>query len=127
MTLLNIHESKRFKKGAFRFWGCLPVYQAEAATNAVACMDQVRKRTVEVHQAGLHVVFEAIQELCAATPFRFADNKVHNIDSISQNAVWHFLWETSLLMTSMLPRKASHAECVERRTISWPTLTRFGF
>ena len=40
-------------------------------------MDQVRKRTVEVHQAGLHVVFEAIQELCAATPFRFADNKVH--------------------------------------------------
>ena len=81
VTLLNIHESKRFKKGAFRFWGCLPVYQAEAATNAGASMDQVRKRTVEVHQAGLHVVFEAIQELCAATPFRFADNKVHIAES----------------------------------------------
>jgi hypothetical protein len=36
VTLLNIHESKRFKKGAFKFWGCLPVYQAGAATNAGA-------------------------------------------------------------------------------------------
>ena len=77
MTLLNIHESKRFKKGAFRFWGCLPVYQAEAAANAGASIDQVRKRIVEVHQAGMHVVLEAIKELCAPASYRFADGEVH--------------------------------------------------
>jgi hypothetical protein len=30
-TLLNIFESMRFKKGSFRFWGCLPNYSAPAA------------------------------------------------------------------------------------------------
>ena len=39
MTLLNIHESKRW---AFRFWVCLPVYQPEAATNAGATTSQVQ-------------------------------------------------------------------------------------
>ncbi len=38
VTLLNIHASQRFKKGAFRFLGCLPVYKAEAATNAGATL-----------------------------------------------------------------------------------------
>ena len=77
MTLLNIDESKRFKKGAFRFWGCLPVYQAEAATNAGATIDQVRKRIAEVHQAGLHVVLEAIKEIGSPAPYRFANGEVH--------------------------------------------------
>ena len=31
VTLLNIHESARFKTGAFRFWGCLPVPESSAA------------------------------------------------------------------------------------------------
>ena len=30
-TLVNIHESARFKTGAFRFWGCLPVPESSAA------------------------------------------------------------------------------------------------
>jgi cobalamin synthase len=30
-TLHNIHESARFKTGAFRFWGCLPVPESSAA------------------------------------------------------------------------------------------------
>jgi hypothetical protein len=29
-TLHNIHESARFKTGAFRFWGCLPVPESSA-------------------------------------------------------------------------------------------------
>ena len=31
VTLLNIHESARFKTGTFRFWGCLPVPESSAA------------------------------------------------------------------------------------------------
>jgi hypothetical protein len=31
VTLLNIHESARFKTGAFRFWGCLPLPESSAA------------------------------------------------------------------------------------------------
>ena len=30
-TLLNIDESKQFKKGAYRFWGCIPKYNNAAA------------------------------------------------------------------------------------------------
>jgi hypothetical protein len=33
VTLLNIPESARFKKGAFRIWGCLPEPSAAAAEN----------------------------------------------------------------------------------------------
>ena len=72
VTLLNIHESQRF-----RFLGCLPVYKAEAATNAGATTEQARKRALEVHQAGLHVVFEAIRELCAPAPYKFANGEVY--------------------------------------------------
>ncbi len=40
-------------------------------------INQVSKRTVEVHQAGLHVVFEAIQEHCAPASYSFANGEVH--------------------------------------------------
>jgi hypothetical protein len=77
VTLLNIHESVRFKKGAFRFWGCLPVYKTEAATNAGTAPNKASKRCAEVHQAGLHVGLEAIRELCAPAPYKFANGEIY--------------------------------------------------
>jgi hypothetical protein len=56
ITLLNIHESTRFKKGEFRFWGCLPVYSPETAENAGASEAQIRHRLAEVHQLSMHVI-----------------------------------------------------------------------
>ena len=77
MTLLNIHESQRFKKGAFRFWGCLPVHKTEAATNAGTTPSKASKRCAELHQAGLHVVLEAIRELCAPAHYKFANGEIY--------------------------------------------------
>jgi hypothetical protein len=76
VTLLNIHESARFKKGAFRFWGCLPVYSAEAAQNAGVSETRVKHRIAEVHQLGLHIVLDAIRELNAPAAYRFANGQV---------------------------------------------------
>jgi hypothetical protein len=76
VTLLNIHESARFKKGAFRFWGCLPVYSAEAAGNAGTSESKIRIRAAEVHQAGLGIVLEAVRELNSPAAYRFANGQV---------------------------------------------------
>ena len=53
------------------------MYKAEATTNAGATPEKARKRGAEVHQAGLHLVLEAIRELCAPTPYRFANGEVY--------------------------------------------------
>ena len=53
------------------------MYKAEAATNAGATPEKARKRGAEVHQAGLHIVLEAIRELCAPSPYRFANGEVY--------------------------------------------------
>ena len=113
MTLLNIHESQRFKKGAFRFWGCLPVYKTEAATNAGTTPNKASKRCVEVHQAGLHVVLEAIRELCAAAPYKFANGEVYT----GEVRLAFFMGDHcgSLLITCISDGKARDAECVQLR------------
>ena len=53
------------------------MYNVEAATNAGLTPEKARKRGAEVHQAGLHLVLEAIRELCAPSPYRFANRKVY--------------------------------------------------
>ena len=53
------------------------MYKTEAATNAGATHEKARKRGAEVHQAGLHIVLEAIRELCAPSPYRFANGEVY--------------------------------------------------
>ena len=53
------------------------MYKTEAATNAGATPEKARKRGAEVHQAGLHLVLEAIRELCAPSPYRFANGEVY--------------------------------------------------
>ena len=58
VTLLNIHKSARLTIGAFRFWGCLPVYSA-AAENAGASETQIRHRIAEVHQLSKTIVADA--------------------------------------------------------------------
>ena len=53
------------------------MYKVEAATNAGATPEKARKRCAEVHQAGLHIVLEAIRELCAPSQYRFANGEVY--------------------------------------------------
>ncbi len=75
MTLLNIHESARFKKGAFSFWGCLPLYSVEAAENAGTPESKIRIRAAEVHQVGLSMVLQAVRELTSPAAYRFANGQ----------------------------------------------------
>ena len=53
------------------------MYKVEAATNAGATPEKARKRCAEVHQAALHIVLEAIRELCAPSQYRFANGEVY--------------------------------------------------
>ncbi len=53
------------------------MYKAEAVTNAGATPEKAHKRGAEVHQAGLHIVLGAIRELCAPSPYRFANGEVY--------------------------------------------------
>ena len=56
-SLSDINESKRFKKGAFRFCGCLPVYDSAAARLAGRSDTWIMRRIAEVHmQAMDHAV-----------------------------------------------------------------------
>jgi len=57
-TLLNIFESMRFKKGSFRFWGCLPIYSAAAARAAGLSDANIRRRILEVHHEAMGVLVE---------------------------------------------------------------------
>ena len=97
------------------------MYKTEAATNAGATPEKARKRGAEVHQAGLHLVLEAIRELCA--PHR-TDSPTAR--SIPERFALPSSWETSLLITSMSAGEAMDAECVQLRMIGWQTPTRFG-
>ena len=73
VTLLNIHESQRFKKGAFRFWECLPVYKAEAATNAGATPEKARKRAVEDWKCTKLVFTLCLRQSASCVPRRRID------------------------------------------------------
>ena len=48
-TLLNIDESKRFKYGAYRFWGCIK-YDNAAAKAGGKSDEWIRRRSAEVHR-----------------------------------------------------------------------------
>ena len=71
-TLLHIDESKRFKKGAYRFWGCIPKYDNAAAKAEGKSDEWIRRRSAEVHSAAMHPVVERIREFFEAQPYLFA-------------------------------------------------------
>ena len=72
-ALLNIDESKRFKKGAYRFWGCIPKYDNEAAKAEGKSDEWIRRRSAEIHRAAMHPVVEQIREFCDARPYLLDD------------------------------------------------------
>ena len=64
-TLLSVQSILLFRMSKVYTLSLLPVYKVEAATNAGAAPEKAFKRCAEVHQAELHIVLEAIRELCA--------------------------------------------------------------
>ena len=72
-TLLNIDETKRFKKGAYRFWGCIPKYDNAVAKAEGKSDEWIRRRSAEVHRAAMHPVVEQIREVSEARPYLFED------------------------------------------------------
>ena len=70
---MNIDESKRFKKGAYRFWGCIPKFDNAAAKAEGRSDDWIRCRSAEVHRSAMHSVAEQIRKFCKARPYLFAD------------------------------------------------------
>jgi hypothetical protein len=61
VTLLNIHESVRFKSGGVRFYGILPVYNYEAA---IGSAEVVAKRQLELYHDCMSIVSEELREFC---------------------------------------------------------------
>ena len=75
-TLLNIHEHKRFKGGAFRFWGCLPIYNQAAARAAGCSDDKITRRSLEVHHAAMSVLMDGhVRPLAVPRLWRFTDRQ----------------------------------------------------
>ena len=72
-TLLHIDESKRFKKGAYWFWGCIPKYNNAAAKAEGESDEWIQCRSAEVHHAAMRPVTEQIREFCKALPYLFAE------------------------------------------------------
>ena len=75
VTLLNIHEGKRFKRGSFRFWGCLPIYDFAAARLAGRSDDWIKRRHLGVHHGAMDILVKMIRELSKPAIFRFADGE----------------------------------------------------
>ena len=73
VSVLNTHESKRFKKGAFRFWGCMPIYDQSAARANGVSQSWIVRRTNEVHHIAMGHVVDQIRKLCVQRPYRFGD------------------------------------------------------
>ena len=75
MTVLNIMESRRFKKGAFRFWGCLPVYDSAAARLAGRSDAWITRRIAELHMQAMDHAVSQLRAIAHPRPWRFADGK----------------------------------------------------
>jgi len=66
----------RFKKGSFRFWGCLPIYSASAARAAGLSDANIRRRILEVHHEAMGVLVEGhIRPLAVPRVIQFADKE----------------------------------------------------
>lgn len=73
MTSLIIRESKLFKKGSYRFWGCMPIYD-NAAAKAVGKSDEwIKCRSAEVHREAMRLIVQEIRQFCKPRPWLFAD------------------------------------------------------
>jgi len=75
VTLLNNHESKRSKKGGFRFWACMPIYNRDAALNMGHSDEWVKRRDAEVHREAMHILVEQIRQACRPRAWLFADRQ----------------------------------------------------
>ena len=60
VTLMNIDESKRFKKGAYRFCGCIPKFDNAAAKAGGRSDDWIKCRSAEVHRSAMRHVADQI-------------------------------------------------------------------
>jgi hypothetical protein len=62
VTLLNINENKRFKKGAVRFLGCLPIYDHDASM--LGSDAKKRNRALQLFHDCIGIVSADIAEFC---------------------------------------------------------------
>lgn len=62
MTLLNINENKRFKAGAVRFLGCLPIYDYDASR--LGSDGKKRNRAMEMFHDCMSIISADIAEFC---------------------------------------------------------------
>ena len=73
VTVLNNDETKRFKKGGNRFWGCLPIYKRAAAINAGRSDEWIKRREAEMNRESMAVLVSQIRKLRKPRPWLFAD------------------------------------------------------
>ena len=73
MTLLNVHESMRFKAGGVRFLGCFPVYNYDAAIGSSAVKSA---RALQLHHDCCRALSDAIFEFCKSSVQMRAGNQL---------------------------------------------------
>jgi hypothetical protein len=62
VTLLNINENKRFKQGALRFLGCVPIYDHDASL--LTSEGKKRERALMLFHDCMRIVSVKISEFC---------------------------------------------------------------
>ena len=77
MTLLNINENKRFKEGAVRFLGCLPIYDHDASL--LGSEAKKRSRSLEL--------FHDCCSILSANILKFCEQRHTMLGSDGQNYV----------------------------------------
>ena len=121
VTLLNIHESQRFKKGAFRFWGAFLCTRQRRQRMQAQPLRRHAREALKFTRLAFTLFW---RQSASCVPRRRIN--LPTARCISERPAWPSLWETSRLMTSILPGKARDVECVQRPMIGWQIPTRFG-
>ena len=78
MTLLNIPEHLRFKKGGVRFWGCLPVFDYDAPEGLSQGLK--RKRALELHHDCCRIISSEMLNFCEQrNRMQAADGSIYEV------------------------------------------------
>ena len=99
VTVLNILESKRFKKGAFLFWGCMSINDPAAASVAGhSSTEWLKQREYEMNCDAMHFVVDQIHQVCIPLPWLFADGVTRMGEARFAYAVGYQLAQDKLLL-----------------------------
>ena len=110
VTVLNILESKRFKKGAFLFWGCMSINDRAAASVAGhSSTEWLKQREYEMNCDAMHFVVDQIHQVCTPLPWLFAGGVTGMGEARFAYTVGYRLAQDKLLLHLLTSQPATHS------------------